>query len=489
MRIKNACRCLLTLGMLILSLKVLTDFMERKNSDFKYRPFFEQKEDFDILFFGSSHVINGIFPMELWNDYGLVSYNFGGHANTLATSYWMMENVFDYTNPKLVVVDCLGLGNNAKTGVGFSNVHLSFDAFPLNFTKCSAVFDLLNDDLMKTAEDIDQRTKMSLLWDYSVYHSRWNELSSSDFNMVSSREKGAESRIAVSVPVEITDVPSDKKLEGDRTSIDYLCKMIEECESRGIEILLLYLPFPAPEGYQMEANRGYDIAKKYDVNYINFLDMDIVDYSTDCYDPSSHLNPSGARKVTDYLGRYISDHYDIPDQRENTDYSSWHRDYNDYKDFKARNLQNLNALDVYLMLMADKNYNAFIEIRDSSIWENGYYCSLFNNIGIDSKKIGTHTDCVLVQAAGMHVDTLDNFDSCKSIYQTALGEVRCERREDGGRSVYLNDEVLYNVAFEEDENIDVHIVVFDKNSMEIVDQVGFIIQGKDDINITDVIRY
>ena len=77
-------------------LAVLT---ERKDSQFKYKPFYQQKENFDVLFMGSSHVINGIFPMELWRDYGIVSYNFGGHANSLAISYWQMVNAFDYTTP------------------------------------------------------------------------------------------------------------------------------------------------------------------------------------------------------------------------------------------------------------------------------------------------------------------------------------------------------------------------------------------------------
>jgi hypothetical protein len=73
--------------------------MERKSSDFKYADYFEQDEDFDVLFFGTSHVINGIFPMELWNDYGIVSYNFGGHGNEIATSYWdNIDAVIDIRN-------------------------------------------------------------------------------------------------------------------------------------------------------------------------------------------------------------------------------------------------------------------------------------------------------------------------------------------------------------------------------------------------------
>ena len=68
-----------------------------------------------VLFFGTSHVNNAVFPMELWKDYGITAYNFGGHANAIATSYWVMKNALDYTHPKLVVFDCLGMTSNTKT--------------------------------------------------------------------------------------------------------------------------------------------------------------------------------------------------------------------------------------------------------------------------------------------------------------------------------------------------------------------------------------
>ena len=87
------------------------------------------------------------------------------------------------------------------------------------------------------------------------------------------------------------------------------------------------MPFPADEINQRSANTVYDIAAEYGVNYINFLHMDIVDYNTDCRDASSHLNPSGGYKVTDYIGQYITEHYDIPDQRNNPAFDSWYEDY------------------------------------------------------------------------------------------------------------------------------------------------------------------
>lgn len=498
--LKTMCKCAAVLCLLAVSLKFLTGIVERKSSVFKYQPFFEQEQDFDVLFMGTSHVINGIFPMELWRDYGIVSYNFGGHANTLPTSYWVMKNALDYTSPKLMVIDCLGLGSNGmKTSGEFSYVHLSLDAFPLSRTKFETAMDLLDDPVAEKKavegelKDVRARTKMSLLWDFSVYHPRWNEISKTSFDSGKSKEKGAESRIAISAPAEIPYVPPDKKLEEDTTGVSYLRRMIEECQNQGIEVLLVYLPFPAGKGAQMDAHRVSDIAKEYGVGYLNFLSMGVVDYGIDCYDKDSHLNPSGARKVTDYLGKYITSHYAMEDRREQEAYKGWHNDYNDYKAFKAENLKKQTALDVYLMLLADKNYDVLIEVRDQAIWKNAYYVSLLENLGIDAGRIGDRTDCILVQEGGRHVDYLDDFLSSNQPRQTEVGALWTIPLKDGGRSVLLEDKVVYRIESGKDDGIDMRVAVLDKDTMKTVDHAGFSFQSRADIQdgyiaVTNVVR-
>ncbi len=484
--IKKICCGLFTVCLLAFCLNGLTDLVERKGSDFKYDSFFSEEGNFDVLFFGTSHVINGIFPMELWKDCGITSYNFGGHANAIPTSYWVMENALDHTDPKVVVLDCLGLGSETKTSTGFDMVHLSLDAFPLTVTKCRGVWDLLQDKKMQelaaegSVQYAKQRTKMSLLWDFSIYHSRWNELSASDFNGSKSREKGAESRIAVSAPGEIPHVAPGKIYEGESVSVSYVRRLIESCKSRGIEVLLTYLPYPAGEGAQLEARRILELAKEYDVQGINFLEMDIVDYNTDCYDPGSHLNPSGARKVTDYLGKYLTKTYDLPDRRKEDAYQSWQEDYEDYERFKDENLRNQSALDVYLMLLADKNYDCLIEVRNPILFQNPYYMRLLNNLGIQKSRVGKQTDCFVVHGGGSRVECLTRFSKRKGVRKFSLGKIWNIPRENGGRGVYLNGESLYEVAPEHADGDDVHITVFDGSSGEKVDQVGFSVQGKKD---------
>lgn len=383
-----------------------TDLLELKSSDRKYTDFFKQKEPFDVLFLGTSHVTNGIFPMELWNNHGIVSYNFGGHGNEIATTYWVMKNALDYTSPKLVVIDCLKLRFDQKTSTIFSQVHTSLDAFPLCRNKIRAVCDLLDDPEMdtiladgKTNTGTEPRTKIGLLWDFSVYHARWNELQKDDFQPISHREKGAESRISV-VRGKMDPIPPEQKSEPDTTAEQYLRRMIEECRDRGIEVLLIYLPFPAGSNEQAEANRVSDIAQEYGLNYINFLNIDLVNFQTDLYDSKSHLNPSGARKVTAYLGDYLKSHYDLPDRRTDEAYSFWADDYEDYNELKDQNLRKQESLINYLMLLSGDAIDIAIDVRKPEAFENRWILSLMNNIGIDETALDLNTRFILKRTNG-----------------------------------------------------------------------------------------
>lgn len=456
--------CVLTLCLLVVSLNVLTNLMERKDSIVKYRPFFEQEADFDVLFMGTSHVVDDIFPMELWNDYGIVSYNLAEHSNRFPTIYWTIENVLDHTSPKLIVVDCLRLEYDEKATL---SVHTSLDAFPLSVAKIKAAMDLWND----SETEGEKRTPIELIWDYSVYHARWNELTEDDFQVTANIEKGAETYIAVDVPLDFPKVDRSEKLEEDTVGVEYLKKIIEKCQERGIDILLTYLPFPADVTDQKNANRVYDIAAEYGINYINFLDMDIVDYDTDCLDSDSHLNPSGARKVTDYLGKYIMEHYQISDQRSNSEYRDWFEDYEEYKAMKVNNLKAQYDWDTYLMLLADKNLDAIVEIRNPELWNNNRFVNLIENLGIDMSDVSKATNYLMICRGGIQAEAISLDMTADTQKETVMGLLNILYGESGKYTVYLNDTTCF--LPNEDNSGSIRIYVRDSENLNTVGQAVF----------------
>jgi len=90
---------------LFLCFQVVNNITKRKDSYVKTADFFSQEENFDVLFFGSSHMTNGIFPMELWKNYGIISYNLGNHSEKIKVTYNNILLALEYTNPKLIVLD------------------------------------------------------------------------------------------------------------------------------------------------------------------------------------------------------------------------------------------------------------------------------------------------------------------------------------------------------------------------------------------------
>lgn len=376
-----------------------TNVCERKVSKYRFGSFFDNKEEYDVMFYGSSHMINAVFPNYLWRDYGISAYNFGAHADYIPSTYWVMRNTFDYVNPKLVVVDCYTISESFKI-CSYEFWHDWIDAFPMSTNKINAIVDLGNDELKKQyinegvldADSMPDTAEM--YWDFCKYHSRWNDLNDEDFNTPKSTEKGAEARVNVYPATHKKMIGKDQIYEEDGIGIVYLKKIIEYCQERGIDVLLTYIPFPAESDRQMQANRAGCIASEYNVNYINFLDEDIVDYNTDFYD-DTHLNSKGAQKVTDYIGRYIAENYDIPDRHDDVNYEVANEDYSRFVEYKLDAFEREDNLTNSLVLMDDKDFDKVIIINDEKIWDEEVCEKLLNSIQLKSDMLVGGKGCVL----------------------------------------------------------------------------------------------
>lgn len=433
-KIQIAVRGIMTIIIFLFVLHYAAGVAERKDSYFKYESFYEQEEDFDVLFMGTSHVLNAVYPMELWNDYGIVSYNFGGHGNYLPTTYWIMKSALEYTTPKLMVIDCFFLGQNEKMR-DVDQQHISLDRIPLDKVKADGIRDVVE----------EKEKRLDFFWKFSIYHNRWNELDKGDFEKEISREKGAESRIELTKALDISEGVDNCRLEEETTGVQYLRKMIEECQERNIDVLLTYLPSPTIKEYQAEVNTAADIAEEYGINYLNFCDLNMLNYEADCTDRVFHLNPSGAKKVTDYLGKYMKEHYEIPDHRGNPAYGFWYEDYKEYENFKLESMQKQTSLDIYLMLQADKNYDIMIEMNDKSVLGEELYVKLIQNLGIDLLQLSDEADFILIHKGGEQVVYVNNLKETGGAVDTSVGEISLYYNAKGEYGVYWDGRECYVV--------------------------------------------
>ena len=454
---KRILACLVTACLLLGCISFLSGVLMRKSGAYNYYDFFSQEEEFDVLFFGSSHVVNGVMPMELWRDWGIVSFNMANTGCMIPTSYWMLELALRYKTPSVAVIDCMGLESNFKTfPERFEQVSVTLDAFPLSRTKIRAAMDLLDDPYMDEAiangetEAMEGRDPFSLLWPFSIYHRRWKELKASDFVPSYNREKGGRMMAGRMRQRNIGAISPEAKLEGDTVGIEYLEKMIQLCQSRGIEVLLINVPYPAIEEQIAGARRVYDIAEEYGVNYLNFLDMDVVDFDTDCYDSHSHLNASGAEKVTAYLGNYLREQYRVPDRRGDERYAFWNQDYILFQESLVRTMQDQTELTAWLSVLCNKSLDFRMEFRDRRILDSVLYRKMLENLGMDADQI---------QQNGMSVVLRANHEAEYRALEKLPGEsLRITVRD--SRTGKLADQVGVNFAFDEEQPEPVSITSF-----------------------------
>lgn len=484
--LKRFVAVMLTIMLIIGGLLYVQDITRVKTAvtrDMSYKTFFDYASEYDVLYFGTSHVMYGINPLEIWNDYGITSYNWGSPTCSIPSIYWKLMNILDYSTPKLVVIDCLRVTWTYKSYNTY-RLHEAFDAFPLSYTKWKAVNDLMKDQArMEDGMIYSDLDRFNLLFPLSAYHSRWDQIGAADFNYQFVDTKGCEFEINVAEPREISNTTEKAELTEEMQGVIYLRKIIEECQNREISVLLTYLPYPTDEKGKKESNVIQQIADEYGVNYINFTDIDVVNYDTDYSDPTSHMNITGQKKVSEFLGNYIIENYDIEDKRNDINAAQWNSWYSTYKDYEKDFLKKQYNLSSYLMLLYKSNDVIVIDMKDSSILNNYVYFSLITNIGEGSNEINSETDFIIAQDGKVVV--LDDFRDNGVSKDTEIGTVSLYYGEDV-YGLYVNGDEYYIGTL--DDAISMQIKV--RKGDLTIDNVKFsyVVDANLDVNIFDINR-
>ena len=234
---KRLISVLVLLAMVLSGLGFLGRTLAVADGPRKNGPFLRDDREYDVLFFGSSHMINGVFPMELWKDYGLTSYNLAGHGASLAASYWELRLAVQYHKPKVAVLDVLFAGSQT-TEMSIGLAHEMLDSYPLSRLKVEAVRDLFE----------ESGTRAEMLFPLDVYHSRWKDL---DSEMVrrglrgekdDSPEKGGQIRAGLYPLAQEPLVPVTSRREESSIALTYVEKFVTYCMENDIVPVLTYLP-------------------------------------------------------------------------------------------------------------------------------------------------------------------------------------------------------------------------------------------------------
>jgi len=293
----------------------------------------EPKNSVDVLFLGTSHVLNGVAPLQLWQEHGIVSINYAQNGQVLPVSYYALQEALRYQKPKLVVLDVYKALQDSLID-NPASMHYTVDTMSPGLPKWKAIFDLL-----------PRGERAEYLIDLIAYHTRWKELTAADFQWEGSvAEKGAQALFTTQPNPDLVVVPAQEKAQPAQVAIDYLEKIVELCREEGIELLLVTVPFgtPVPDevNRQQVANAMVDYAAQMGVPYVNLMhevDEMGLSFETDLADVF-HLNWRGMEKLTAWLGNYLSEHYDLPDRRGEEAYAGWDTAAAEYEAYLAQNI-------------------------------------------------------------------------------------------------------------------------------------------------------
>ena len=423
---KRILSCLIALCLTLSLLWGLTWLTQKKDSYAKHAEFFEQKADYDVFFVGSSRMMNGVFPMELWERRGIVSYNWAQAGHPTPAYYWIMRLALDYKQPKLMVIDCYGMQMDVKTTAVFGLMHISMDSFPLSLNKIRAAYDMLDDPYIDVEEysEGERRSAFNLLWTFPVFHSRWDQLTEEDFRPQKNMTRGAIANNEMFWGEFVPD-DSEKGKVTETIGMDYLRRAVEECQSRGIDVLLTYIPLFADAKQQACADYAGKIAEEYGVDYLNFFDMDVANYHVDFADSAGHLNTAGARKITDYIGAYIAERYGIPDRRGEAAYENWERDHAVYVQKKNDTLKACEDLRQYLMLLTRDSVDILLRVRDPSLYRDPTVSELLAGLGLT--EMPEDAELLLIRNGGESAAVLKQLPAELSAY--------IDRLEEGGTAL------------------------------------------------------
>lgn len=368
-KVKAIIKSIISVVCFLVLLAVCTYYVDRtlkdKGNYLKYKEFYEEEEPFDVLFFGSSRMLNGVYPMELWDDFGLTTFNMAQHSEGTLVSYWQMKNAFHYNKPKVAVVDLTLLYDDKimehqEQERGY--LHKSLDHMPLSKIKYDALKDV--------TEGIDIG---EYLFPLAMYHNRWNDLEEIDVYLELPQRKGAEARVGITKMYE-AEWEGRTVATSINTEMYRLDAMVELCEEEDVQ--LIFTLMPATGMSELEAmgeiyNYLELYAQEHNIPFLNFeKDKGVVNYTTDFYD-NSHLNPNGAKKVTYAIGEFLMDNYEFAPKSAKTQ-AAWNQAWSDNLGAKLGEMilhDDHENLNFYLLLVNDNTFCFDIKMPDVSYIE------------------------------------------------------------------------------------------------------------------------
>lgn len=355
-------------------LKKCEDVLSIKDEKSRISSFYEEEEDsLGAVFIGSSHMFVTVYPFQLWEEYGIQSTVLGGNGMGIPMEYYCVKEAIRKQQPDVIVVDLYKAYLDKKLE-HISFTHNMADALPFGRNKMQMLFDL-----------IPKENRVEFCFPLYLYHSRWKELTQTDFEKTPCYTKGAAPQFRVYDASGFQEISQDEKQEVPEIAMTYINKIIKECKENNVELIFTVMPYETnrkTEYQQRVFNELADYLADENIDYYNFfhlMDKTGLNTETDFYD-EAHVNYNGGKKITSYLGKILSDRglgtTHRNENKWNEETKLWHAQVRNKQiktiDNKREYLDFIGHEDYEFVLMI-KNAEKFTDYFDEEIsWNCAY---------------------------------------------------------------------------------------------------------------------
>ncbi|MCI8286988.1 MAG: SGNH/GDSL hydrolase family protein [Lachnospiraceae bacterium] len=289
--------------------------------------YYEEEKNHDVIFIGDCEVYENFSPKVLWEKYGINSYIRGSAQQLIWQSYYLLEDTLRYEKPEVVIFNVLALKYDEPQKEAYNR--MSLEGMRWSVSKVKAILASMTED----------EHFLDYVFPILRYHSRWNELGEEDLEYLFRREPVSHNGYYMRVDVKPAENVPEGRILADyqfgENACGYLDKMTELCRENDIQLVLVKAPSLYPYWYEEWEEQVEAYAAEHKLLYINFLELTEetgLDFSQDTYDGGLHLNLTGAEKITDYLGKVLTEECALSDRRGEAELSrAWEEKISAYE--------------------------------------------------------------------------------------------------------------------------------------------------------------
>ena len=267
----------------------------------------------DVIFIGDCEVYSNFSPMELYRSHGITAYVRGNSQQLIWQSYYVLEETLRYETPQVVVFNVNSMRYSEPVSEAYNR--LALDQMKWSREKVDMIL----------ASMTEEETFWSYVFPILRYHSRFDELTQEDFRYLFRNETHTFNGYLMNQNVVPVDkLPTKRVLKdyqfGD-ICYEYLEKMAQLCEQKGIDLILIKAPSLYPYWYDEYDAQIAAFAQEHGLAYYNFTTVTEeigLDFQLDTYDGGLHLNLAGATKMSNYFANILVNEHGVTDRRQDS---------------------------------------------------------------------------------------------------------------------------------------------------------------------------